>query len=124
MRRVIVLSANILIAVGGTTTAAPNWIDNLDLYDAPSSGCLGCSKKDDATVANVGLGRVSSGSLGPSTMSFENPDGVSWAVQEEPVPKFNARWSLDDWMSGHPHRAQNHIRQRRHGQSLWTLMGL
>ena len=125
MRRVIVLSLSILMTVGESGIALPDSIDHYGLYNAPSSGCLGTAlTRPDMASVSLRFGPVPDGRLGPSTTSFEKPDSVSRAVQEDAALQFNDRWSFDNRPSENPHRPQTYARQRHRVQSLWTLMGL
>ena len=123
--RIITLSVAVLMTIGGTGIALPDWPNNYDFYNAPSSGSVGpAPPSTDVGSASLGFGLVPDDRFGPSTVSFQNPDSFSEVDQKHTDLQFNDRWLFDYWTGGHPHRRQNHAQRRHRDRSLWALMGL
>src|SRR5690348_9916514 len=115
--RNIALSVVILMTMGGTAFALPDWVD---FYGTPSSGSLDASAGADIHDASHFFSSVPNGGFGPPTGSFQLRFSV---VQPHPTLQFKDRW-LFDYVSGphHPHRQQHHRRLWVHRAGQWSFI--
>ena len=111
MSRGIALSVILLMTMGGTGFALPDW-DIYDFYDAPGSGSLDPTLGADIHNASPISSMTPHGGFGPPTAFFQIHKGVSSAVQSHPALQFKDRWLFDFASAArHPRRQQHHRRQ-------------
>lgn len=121
MGRNTALSVVVLVMVGGTGFALPDWINIYDFYGAPSSGALGATA--DADIHNVSgtFSTMPKGGFGPPATAFKIQSRVYSVVQPHPALRFNDRW-LFDYASGSHHPHQHHRRRWARSPELWSFL--
>lgn len=111
MGRNIALSVIILMTMGGTGFALPDWTD---FYGAPSSGFLDVGTEADIHNASHLFDAMPNGGFGPPTASFQIQSVGFSVVQPQPTLQFKDRWLFDYALGPHHRHRQQH--QRR----LWA----